>query len=45
MSLRYDVDDSTPKDDGLNLQNFGYAIVLITSYVMVALMIGSTLFK
>lgn len=45
MSLRHHVEERTPKDDGLNLRNCSYAIVLVTSYIMLALMIGSALLK
>ena len=35
--------DTAPKDDGLTLQNFRYAILLIMSYVMLVLVIGSAM--
>lgn len=45
MSLRYHDEERTPTDDGLNLQNCGYAIVLVASYVVLALMIGGAIIK
>ena len=35
--------DTTPTDDGLKLQNFRYAILLIMSYIMLVLVIGSAM--
>lgn len=37
------VHDRSPEDDGLKLQNFRYAILLIMSYVMLVLLIGSAM--
>lgn len=41
MSSPYRIDDGTQKDDGLNLKNCGYAILLILSYVAVVLLVGT----
>ena len=40
MSLLYKTDDRMVEDDGLNLRNCGYAIVLILAYVALVLVIG-----
>lgn len=38
-----DAHEGAPEDDGLQLRNCGYAILLIASYVMLALLIGRAL--
>jgi len=40
MSLLYKTDDRTVEDDGFNLRNCGYAIVLVLAYVALVLVIG-----
>ena len=37
------IDDETQKDDGLNLRNCGYAILLVLSYVTLVLVIGPSI--
>lgn len=41
MSSGYRIDDDTQKDDGFNFRNCKYAILLVLSYVIVALVIGT----
>lgn len=41
MSADYGINDATQKDDGLNLKNCKYALLLVLSYVIVALVIGT----
>lgn len=41
MSSPYRIDDRMQKDDGFNLKNCGYAILLVLSYVTVALLVGT----
>jgi len=43
MSLPYRIDDGMQRDDGLNLRNCGYAILLILSYVTLVLVIGTSI--
>ena len=43
MSLLYKTDDRMVKDDGLNLKNCGYAILLVLAYVALVLVIGAAL--
>jgi hypothetical protein len=45
MSLRYEFDDRMPKDDGFNLQNCGYAILLVVSYITLALVLGAAMLQ
>ena len=40
MSLRYD-DDNMVEDDGLNLTNCGYAILLVLAYTALVFVIGA----
>ena len=40
MSLRYD-DDKMADDDGLNLTNCGYAILLVSAYTALVFVIGA----
>lgn len=41
MPSPYRIDDGAQKDDGLNLKNCGYAILLVLSYVTVVLLVGT----
>jgi len=43
MSLLYKTDDRMVEDDGLNLKNCGYAILLVLAYVALVLVIGAAL--
>lgn len=43
MSLPTMIDDSVTDDDGLNLRNCGYAILLVFAYVALVLVIGAAL--
>ena len=42
MSLLHKVDDSMADDDGLNLTNCGYAIILVLAYTALVFVIGAT---
>lgn len=42
MSLLYKIDDRMAEDDGLNLRNCGYAILLVLAYAALVLVIGVT---
>ena len=42
MSLLYKIDDRMAEDDGFNLRNCGYAILLVLAYVALVLVIGGT---
>lgn len=41
MSSPYRVDDGTQQDDGFNLENCAYAILLVLSYVTVVLLVST----
>lgn len=43
MSLTYKIDDRMAEDDGFNLRNCGYAILLIAAYVALVLVVSAAL--
>jgi len=42
MSLLHKVDNGMAEDDGLNLTNCGYAILLVLAYTALVFVIGAT---